>query len=89
MKVLIVTMHDDAQLVIDAGDRLETYKDVQAEALLLGGGRSPAGLRRATEALARLLPRVQRVTFPRLDHMAADVTGEPELVAVELQRFFR
>jgi hypothetical protein len=61
---------------------------VQAEVLLLGGNRSPSYLKKTLNALDQILSNVRRVEFPGVGHTAADNTGEPELVASELRRFF-
>ena len=88
LAALIPTMHGDAQVVIDAADKLNSYRDVKPHGLLLGGSRSPHSLKIALDALAATLPNVQRVEIAGVGHMAADNGGQPERVAQELLRFF-
>ncbi len=85
---LIPTMHYDALLVRAMEGRLEEFRNVSADVLLLGGSRSPAYLHRALDALAGVLPRCRRVELRGVGHLAADDSGKPELVARELRRFF-
>jgi hypothetical protein len=62
--------------------------------LLLGGSKSPAYLKTALDALENVLPHVQRIEFPGLDHGgSSDASntnrgGKPELVAQALRQFF-
>jgi len=88
LAALIPTMHSDAQVVIDAADKLNSYRDVKSHGLLLGGSRSPHSLKIALDALAAMLPNVERVEIAGVGHMAADNGGQPERVAQELLRFF-
>jgi len=91
MKELASTLHYDFQLVSEMSDTLENFKAVRTSVLLLGGSRSPTYLKIATDNLEKVLPHVERVEFPRLDHAAAwntDRGGQPEPVAKELRRFF-
>ncbi|MEA2634748.1 MAG: hypothetical protein QOH92_1515 [Chloroflexota bacterium] len=91
MRMLAPTLHYDFQLVIDVAGPLERFGAMRAEALLLGGSKSPAYLTRAVDALEKVLPHVTRVEFPGLGHEAsgnADRRGQPERVAQELRRFF-
>jgi hypothetical protein len=70
---------------------LESFAAIQAEVLLLGGGKSPAYLKAALDAVEKVLPYVTRVEFAGLDHSASwnsDRGGQPERVATELRRFF-
>jgi pimeloyl-ACP methyl ester carboxylesterase len=91
MRALAPAMHYDFQLVIDMSEKLERFRDVRAEVLLLGGSKSPAFLKVALDALEKVLPHVTRVEFPGLDHAASWNTGRggrPGPVAQELRRFF-
>ena len=83
---LIPTIHYDAQLPMP----IETLdlKALKADVLLLGGTKSQAFLKAAMDALASRLPQAKRVQLAGVGHMAADDTGKPERVAVELQEFF-
>jgi pimeloyl-ACP methyl ester carboxylesterase len=85
---LIPTMHQDAHMVFSMADTVETFRDIRADVLLLGGSKSAAYLKFALGRLEDVLPHVQRVEFPGFDHIAADNSGHPERVAEELLRFF-
>jgi pimeloyl-ACP methyl ester carboxylesterase len=94
MRTLAPTLHYDFQLVVELSEKLESFRAVQAEVLLLGGSKSPAYLKAALDALATRLPRARRVEFPGLDHggssdrSSMNRHGNPVLVAGELRRFF-
>jgi len=88
ISALIPTQHFDVQLVIETEGTLESYKEVRAEVLLLGGGKSPAYLRVSLDALSETLPHVRRIELEGLDHLGADNDGRPEQVASELRKFF-
>jgi pimeloyl-ACP methyl ester carboxylesterase len=91
MKELAPTLHYDFQLVVDMSGKLESFRAVRAEVLLLGGSKSPAFLKVALDALEKVLPHVKRVELPGLGHAASwntDRGGQPEPVAQELRRFF-
>jgi pimeloyl-ACP methyl ester carboxylesterase len=94
MRMLARTLHDDFTLVAEMAESLERFRAVQANVLLLGGGKSPRYLKVALDALEQVLPHVQRVGFPGLDHGgSSDASntnrgGKPELVAQALRQFF-
>ncbi|MEV8633254.1 alpha/beta hydrolase [Streptosporangium sp. NPDC051023] len=87
---LAPTLHYEARLAIETTDMVDDFKAVDIEALLLGGGRSPAYLKTALDALEKALPHARRVEFPGLGHGASGNTGKgghPEQVARELRHF--
>ena len=91
MAELAPPLHADFAVVAASSGRLDDYRSIRAEVLLMGGSKSPAFLQRALADLARMLPRAQRVELAGLDHAASwnsDVRGHPEPVANELRRFF-
>jgi pimeloyl-ACP methyl ester carboxylesterase len=88
LAALIPTMHYDAQLVTSMAGELESFKDLRADVLLLGGSESERYLRAALDALSEVLPGATRVELPDIGHLAADDSGKPELVARHLLRFF-
>jgi len=91
MRVLAPTLHYDFQLVVEMSGKLESFRAIRAEVLLLGGSKSPAFLKTALNDLEKVLPDAKRVEFPGLDHAASwnsDRGGQPEPVAQELRRFF-
>ena len=91
MRELAPTLHYDGQLILEMSGKLESFRAIRAEVLLLGGSKSPAFLKVALDALEKVLPQAKRVEFPGLGHAAAwntDRGGQPESVAQELRRFF-
>ena len=94
MRMLAPTLHYDFQLVAQLAEKPERFIAVPTQVLLLGGSNSPAWLKAALDALEKVLPHVERVEFPGLDHggssdpSATNRAGKPELVAQELRRFF-
>jgi pimeloyl-ACP methyl ester carboxylesterase len=88
LQKLVPTIHFDAQMVFAAENTIETFKDVSADVLLLGGSKSPAYLKLALDRLGVVLPHVKRNEFPGLGHLAADNGGQPQRVARELRSFF-
>jgi pimeloyl-ACP methyl ester carboxylesterase len=94
MRALAPTLHYDFKLVAEMAERLEKFRAIQQKVLLLGGDRSPAWLKAALDALSKTLPHVERFEFPGLDHggssdiSSTNRSGQPEIVADELKRFF-
>jgi pimeloyl-ACP methyl ester carboxylesterase len=88
LKALIPTMRFDARLVAETEGALERFGAVRARVLLLGGEKSAPYLRRALDALGRVLPGAERVELRGIGHLAADNGGAPERVAAKLAAFF-
>ena len=91
MKALAPTLHYDGQLVVEMSEKLESFRAIRAEVLLLGGSTSPAYLKVPLPALEKVLPHATRIEFSGLNHGASGNTdrgGQPERVAQELRRFF-
>jgi pimeloyl-ACP methyl ester carboxylesterase len=88
LREIVPTMHQDAQLVMEAADNMEPFASLTAHVLLLGGDRSPDYLRGSLDDLEKVVPRCRRIELPGCDHIAAADGGRPELVAPELRRFF-
>ena len=95
MRELASALQYDFEIVAEISGKLERFRDVQAEVLLLGGSKSPTYLKVALGALEKVLPYVTRTEFPGLGHAAAwnydkqrNPDGKPEAVAQELHRFF-
>jgi len=92
---LAPALHYDGQPILEMSGKLESFRDVRAEVLLLGGSKSPAYMKAALDALEQILPHVTRIEFPGLGHAASwnydkqrNPGGKPELVAQEVRRFF-
>ena len=95
MRMLAPTLRYDFHLVVEMNGKVESFKAVHAEVLLLGGSKSPAFLKGDLDALEKVLPHVTRIEFPGLGHSAAwnydrqrNPYGKPEQVAQELRQFF-
>ncbi|MEV0234125.1 alpha/beta hydrolase [Nonomuraea sp. NPDC050786] len=91
MRTLAPTLLQDVGALIEMEERLEDFRAMRAEVLLLGGSRSVPYQKASLAALERVLPRVRRVEFAGLGHGApwnADRGGRPERLVQELRRFF-
>ncbi len=91
MREIAPTLHYDFQLVVEMSGKLESFRSLRAEVLLLGGSKSPAYLKVAIDALEKILPHVTRMELPGLNHAASwntDRGGQPESVAQVLRPFF-
>ena len=91
MRELASTLHADFAIVAESSGRLDDYREIRANVLLMGGSKSPAFLERALADLARVLPTAKRVELAGLDHAASwnsDVRGKPGPVAEVLRTFF-
>jgi hypothetical protein len=91
MRELAPTLHYDFAIVSESSGRLDDYRSIRADVLLMGGSKSPAFLKRALDDLARVVPGARRVELDGLDHGASwnsDRRGRPEPVAPVLRRFF-
>jgi len=85
---LISTVRYDARTVVQAAGKLERFRSLTCEVLLMGGTRSNRLLTVTLDALTPVLPNARRVVLPRAGHTAADNGGKPSLVARALRAFF-
>jgi pimeloyl-ACP methyl ester carboxylesterase len=91
MRQLSTTLHAEFAIAAESSGRLDDYRSIRTDVLLMGGSRSPAFLKRALGDLASVLPTARRVELAGLDHAASwnrDVRGNPAPVAAALRRFF-
>lgn len=94
MRGLAPTLHYEGVLLAEMAGTLDTFADVEAEVLLLGGSKGLAFLKPALDDLERTLPHCRRVEFAGLDHGGsgdvsnANRNGKPDIVAAELRTFF-
>jgi pimeloyl-ACP methyl ester carboxylesterase len=96
MRMLAPTLHYDFELVREAHGAVDRFAAIDADVLLLGGTASPRYLQASVDALARVLPRAERVRLSGLGHSASGNTADPMTgrgadpvrVAQELRRFF-
>jgi pimeloyl-ACP methyl ester carboxylesterase len=61
---------DDVGAIDQLGVRLDAYAGIEVPTVLLGGDRSPRQLVERLDALARVMPRAERVMLPRQGHIA-------------------
>jgi pimeloyl-ACP methyl ester carboxylesterase len=87
-QALLPTWHADHQLSVEMQGTFERFRGVRAEVLLLGGSKSSSSMKRLLDALSEVLPNVERVELPGLDHEGPIDRGRPERVVQELRRFF-
>lgn len=92
---MTLTLQYDFQIIAEMRGELKRWSAIQAEVLLLGGGKSPKYLKTDLIALEKILPHSTCVTFAELGHAASwnydkrrNPTGNPKVVAEELSRFF-
>jgi pimeloyl-ACP methyl ester carboxylesterase len=92
---LAPTLRYEGLLLAETAGTIETFAEVAAEVLLLGGTmKRPAFIKPAFDAFAQTLPHNRRVVFPGLDHGGStDVGptnrgGKPEIVAPAIRSFF-
>jgi pimeloyl-ACP methyl ester carboxylesterase len=88
LKAVAHTLPYDTQIMADnqRGKPLsdEQWASVLAPALAVDGGKSPAWMRNATQALAEALPNAEYQTIPGQTHML-----KPEAIAPVLVEFFK
>lgn len=89
LKQLMPTLKYDVQLVNETEGKLDDFKNVSAEVLLLGGSKSPVFLKNSNEALNKLLPHVTAKELQGLDHDSAQDYGKPETIAKEIISFLK
>ncbi len=88
---LAPTLHYESQVYVHMVGKLDTFKTIGNEMLLLGGIRSASHFKAGLDVLATILPKATRVELPAVGHSASwntDVGGKPKVVAAELRSFF-
>lgn len=85
---LLPTRHYDNILVNETEGKLNNYKEVSADVLLIGGSKSSIFLKHSLDALKKVLPNVNRVELKDLDHDSPQNTRDPEVIAQEIILFF-
>jgi len=88
LETLVSTFRYDMRLSAEVEGKLEIYKTLQAQVLLLGGSNSKADMKSALNRLSMVLPNAKRIEIPGLSHSAGTNNGKPERVARELRLFF-
>jgi pimeloyl-ACP methyl ester carboxylesterase len=87
LKELMPTLKYDVQLVNETEGKLENFKNVSAEVLLLNGSKSSLFLKHSIETLNKVLPNVTCKQIQGLDHDSAQDYGKPKIVAQEIKSF--
>jgi hypothetical protein len=95
MRKLAPTLRHEGLLLAEMAGTIDTFAEVPADVLLLGGSKGLPFLKPALDALAQTLPHNRRVQFPGLDHGgSSDASstnpggGKPEIVATQIRPFF-
>ncbi|MEV4617755.1 alpha/beta hydrolase [Asanoa sp. NPDC049573] len=97
MRKLAPTIYYDGVLLAELSGAIDSFRDVKADVLLMGGSKGLGWLAPARDALAATLPHSRRVEFPGFDHGASsdpsntNQSGKPEIVArvaQEIRSFF-
>jgi pimeloyl-ACP methyl ester carboxylesterase len=94
MRQLAPTLHNEGALIKEMDGQLNSFADVHAEVLLMGGSKGLSYLKPALSALQTVLPVSSRVEYDGLDHGGAsdpgplNEKGSPAVVAPDLRRWF-
>ncbi|MHA7987673.1 alpha/beta fold hydrolase [Rathayibacter sp. CAU 1779] len=83
---LVPTWHQDFEIIGETADRLDRYRSITADALLLEGSRSPGFLHRSMDALEVVLGSSRPITLPKRGHQAP--VDQPREIAALLEPFF-
>jgi pimeloyl-ACP methyl ester carboxylesterase len=85
---LLPTRSYDNMLVNETEGKLDNYRNISAQTLLIGGSKSSLFLKHSLDALEEVIPDVNRVELKNLDHDSPQNTREPEDIAQEIILFF-
>lgn len=91
MGALAPTLHYDFQIVAEMSPKLESFKAIQTDILLLGGSDSPAYLKTSVRSLEKILPRAKRIELSGAGHGVTGNTnqmGQPDRVSQVVREFF-
>src|SRR5438045_7459927 len=87
MRMLAPTVHHDFKISLECLGKFETFKNIKAPTLLIGGSKSPKYLEESVDALEKILPDNKRIVFKGLGHGGTGSSkwgGKPKLVAIDL-----
>ncbi|MDF2942989.1 MAG: alpha/beta hydrolase [Herbinix sp.] len=84
---LLKNVPQEFQVIAKEGGTFEAFKNINTETLILGGTKTTHYLKVALIELANTLKNSKTVMLEGLDHNGPD-EGNPEVVAVELAKFF-
>ncbi|QNE21629.1 alpha/beta hydrolase [Kribbella qitaiheensis] len=97
LRKLAPTVHYEGALIVELAGRIDEFRSVAAEVLLLGGSKGLPFLKPSRDALEKVLPHCRRVEFDGFDHgsssdpSAINSTGSAkaiERIASEIRSFF-
>lgn len=91
MRMLAPTLRYEFQFASRAAQMLPTFRDIKAQLLLMRGTKSPAYLRTAVGALAKVRPDAKLVELEGMHHGASgnrNRGGQPKKFAQVLREFF-
>lgn len=98
MRKLAPTIHQEGALIAELAGTFDTFREVSADVLLMGGSKGLATLKPCRDRLERTLPRCRRIEFDGLDHGSSSDPGGTnprgsvqavERIAAEVQAFFK
>ncbi|WP_133977997.1 alpha/beta fold hydrolase [Kribbella voronezhensis] len=97
LRKLAPTVHHEGALIVELAGRIEEFREVRIDVLLLGGSKGLPFLEPSRAGLAQVLPRNRRIEFDGLDHGSSsdpspiNSTGSAASVtkiATEIRSFF-
>jgi hypothetical protein len=88
MRDLLVALPPELDLVLATEGTLDEYGRLDADVLLMHGGRTDPIFVNTARALHGVLPRSTVLELPGLDHDSAQTYGRPAAIAAALRGFF-
>lgn len=91
MRMLAPTVHHDFKISLECFGKLEPFKNIETQTLLVGGSKSPRYLKQSVEALEIIIPNNRKIIYKGLGHGgtgSSEWGGKPKLVAIDLMKFF-
>ena len=88
LKDLMLTLKFDAQLVNETKGKIDRFKDISTEVVLICGCKPSNLLKDSVNTLNEILPNLNFVELDGLNHNSAQDNGSPEEVAMVVRKFF-
>jgi pimeloyl-ACP methyl ester carboxylesterase len=88
MRDLLTALPAELDLVLGTAGTLDDYRRLDAEVLLMYGGRTEPIFAGTARELHRVLPRSTVLELPGLNHDSAQTYGRPAAIAAALREFF-
>jgi pimeloyl-ACP methyl ester carboxylesterase len=85
---LVASLPAELDPVLDTVGTLEQYRRLDADVLLMYGGKSDPMFAGCAEALHAVLPHSTMLRLPGLNHDSAQSYGKPATIAATLRLFF-